>query len=90
MKIFDELLSLVDALSAAEVPYAICGGIAVAIPGYPRFTKDIDLIVLRTDTELLLKSRRVVPARLMHEGFNFRFPEWPAAARSLVAALRAR
>lgn len=51
MKIFDELLRLVDALGAAEIPYAICGGIAVAIHGYPRFTKDIDLIVLRTDTE---------------------------------------
>jgi NAD dependent epimerase/dehydratase family enzyme len=34
---------------------------------------------------LVLKSRRVVPGRLLHAGFQFRFPDWPAAARDLVA-----
>ena len=38
---------------------------------------------LRTETELILKSRRVVPARLLHAGFTFRFPTWPEAARAL-------
>ncbi|MGD9746424.1 MAG: DUF1731 domain-containing protein, partial [Verrucomicrobiales bacterium] len=33
--------------------------------------------------ELILKSRRVVPARLLQSGFTFLFPEWPAAAREL-------
>lgn len=41
-------------------------------------------IFLRTETELLLKSRRVVPTRLLDYGFQFEFPEWPAAARELV------
>jgi NAD dependent epimerase/dehydratase family enzyme len=40
---------------------------------------------LRTDTELLLKSRRVVPRRLLEAGFTFDFPTWPAAAADLVA-----
>jgi uncharacterized protein len=40
--------------------------------------------ILRTETELILKSRRVVPGRLMKAGFQFRFPEWPEAARNLV------
>jgi uncharacterized protein (TIGR01777 family) len=40
---------------------------------------------LRTETELILKSRRVVPTRLLESGFQFAFPEWPAAARELVA-----
>ena len=43
----------------------------------------IGAIVLRTETELLLKSRRVVPARLLRQGFAFRFPDWRAAARDL-------
>ncbi len=30
---------------------------------------------LRTETELLLKSRRVVPGRLLEAGYRFRFPE---------------
>jgi uncharacterized protein (TIGR01777 family) len=44
--------------------------------------------VLRTETELVLKSRRVVPRRLLDVGFVFEFPEWPAAARDLVARRR--
>ena len=37
----------------------------------------------RTETELLLKSRRVVPRRLLESGFGFAYPEWPDAAREL-------
>ena len=38
---------------------------------------------LRTETELILKSRRVVPGRLEQAGFTFCFPGWPLAARDL-------
>jgi uncharacterized protein (TIGR01777 family) len=41
-------------------------------------------IFLRTETELILKSRRVVPGRLLESGFRFQFPDWPAAAEDLV------
>ena len=41
-------------------------------------------VFLRTESELVLKSRRVVPGKLADAGFAFRFPEWPAAARELV------
>jgi hypothetical protein len=34
---------------------------------------------------MVLKSRRVVPQRLLDAGFAFEFPEWSAAARDLVA-----
>ena len=44
----------------------------------------------RTETELLLKSRRVVPARLLEAGFDFQFPEWPEAAEDLVRRWRDR
>jgi uncharacterized protein (TIGR01777 family) len=43
---------------------------------------------MRTESELLLKSRRVVPGRLVSAGFEFLFPEWPAAARDLAARWR--
>ena len=43
---------------------------------------------MRSDPELLLKSRRVVPGRLLADGFDFTYPEWPAAARDLVARVR--
>jgi len=48
----------------------------------------VGAFVLRTDSELLLKSRRVAPGRLLAQGFEFAFPRWPAAAADLVARRR--
>lgn len=39
---------------------------------------------LRTETELILKSRRVIPGKLLAHGFEFNFPTWSAAAHDLV------
>ena len=50
---------------------------------------EIAAFVLRTETELLLKSRRVVPGRLLEAGFEFTHGQWPGAARDLVGAQRA-
>jgi len=50
---------------------------------------EIGAIAMRTETELILKSRRVVPGRLLERGFTFRHPSWPEAARDLVARWRA-
>jgi uncharacterized protein (TIGR01777 family) len=46
---------------------------------------EIGAIFLRTETELILKSRRVVPGKLLRSGFNFRFP----TMREAIADLRA-
>jgi hypothetical protein len=46
---------------------------------------EVGAFVLRSDTELLLKSRRVVPARLLEAGFEFGYERWPDAAAELVA-----
>jgi hypothetical protein len=45
-------------------------------------------LLLRTETELILKSRRVVPGLLTENGFDFERPDWPAAARDLVGRRR--
>jgi uncharacterized protein len=45
--------------------------------------------LLNSETELILKSRRVVPAKLLESGFKFSFPTWPEAARDLCAKHRA-
>jgi uncharacterized protein len=42
----------------------------------------------RTESELILKSRRVVPGRLLAAGFRFEYAEWPAAARELIGRWR--
>ncbi len=60
--------------------------------GLPAPTPLIELaaLVLRTESELVLKSRRVVPARLLEAGFNFQHPEWREAAEDLVRRWRNR
>ena len=45
-------------------------------------------VLMRTETELVLKSRRVVPGRLLDAGFEFRHPTWPEAARDLCEQRR--
>jgi uncharacterized protein len=45
---------------------------------------EIGTFFLRTQTELVLKSRRVIPRRLIEDDFQFQFPEWAAAAQNLV------
>ena len=43
----------------------------------------IGAFFMRTETELLLKSRRVVPGKLLTSGFKFNHPTWPEAAKSI-------
>jgi hypothetical protein len=51
---------------------------------------ELGAFFLRTESELVLKSRRVVPGRLLDAGFEFEFPEWPEAAEDLVKQWRRR
>jgi NAD dependent epimerase/dehydratase family enzyme len=63
-------------------------GIRFGLPA-PRWMLEIGAVFLRTETELILKSRRVVPRRLLDAGFRFEFPEWSSAARNLCDQVRA-
>jgi uncharacterized protein len=60
--------------------------------GFPAPGPLIELaaIFLRTESELVLKSRRVVPGRLLNAGFQFEFPDWPEAAQDLADRWRHR
>jgi uncharacterized protein (TIGR01777 family) len=49
---------------------------------------EIGAFFLRTETELILKSRRAVPTLLLNHGFKFDYPTWPAAAAELVHRYR--
>ena len=60
-------------------------GTRVAVP-VRGWILDLGALLQRTETELILKSRRVVPARLLDGGFQFRYSRWPAAARDLVTS----
>ncbi|MFF6802092.1 DUF1731 domain-containing protein [Streptomyces sp. NPDC012616] len=64
-------------------------GVPVGLPA-TRWMAELGAFALRSDTELLLKSRRVVPGRLLEAGFVFDHPQWPQAAADLVRRVRSR
>jgi uncharacterized protein (TIGR01777 family) len=64
-------------------------GMPNGIPA-PALLLELAALVMRTESELLLKSRYVVPKRLLDAGFRFLFPEWREAAEDLVAQWRRR
>ncbi len=57
-------------------------GIAIGLPA-TTWMLEIGAFLLRTETELILKSRRVVPTRLLDEGFPFHYPTLPEALAHL-------
>lgn len=62
-------------------------GIRIGLPA-TRWMLEAGAVFLRTETELILKSRRVVPGRLLAAGFQFHFSDWPTAAEDLVRQSR--
>jgi NAD dependent epimerase/dehydratase family enzyme len=60
---------------AARMPFGLSG---------TSWMMEIAAFVHGTESELILKSRRVIPARLVENGFRFVFPSWPDAAADLV------
>ncbi len=91
----DDLSGPVNLAAPGPLPYRdfmaafrAAWGTGVGLPA-ARWMLSLGALIMRTDTELVLKSRRVVPGRLLESGFAFDFPAWPEAARDLVTRWRA-
>ncbi len=87
----DELSGPVNVASPIPLPNADfiralrdSAGAPFGLPA-TRWMLEIGAFLMRTETELILKSRRVVPARLLESGFTFDYPVWRHAARQLCA-----
>lgn len=65
MNLKDELLAAIEALNRAELPYALCGGMAVVLHGYPRLTRDIDILIRPDDLPKAIDA-------LAQSGFDIR------------------
>ena len=63
-------------------------GISFGLPA-TEWMLEVGAFVMQTETELILKSRRVIPGRLLDGGFVFQFSTWPEAARDLCSRWRA-
>ncbi|KOU38435.1 TIGR01777 family oxidoreductase [Streptomyces sp. WM6378] len=90
----DDLTGPVNLAAPAPLPQrafmrALRGawGVPVGLPA-TKWMAELGAFALRSDTELLLKSRRVVPGRLLEAGFTFEHAEWAGAAADLVRRVR--
>jgi uncharacterized protein (TIGR01777 family) len=87
----DEIDGVVNIASPNPLPNAefmrVLRRACDAPPGLPstKWMLAVGAFLMQTETELILKSRRVVPARLVEHGFRFQYPEWSSAARELSA-----
>ena len=59
-------------------------GIKVYFP-ITKWMSEIGAIFLKTDTQLVLKSRRVIPKKLLSYGFKFQFPRWPETVLDMLS-----
>jgi len=85
----EEMAGVVNLAAPNPLPYAAfmralreAAGMPLGLPA-PRWILEIGCWLLQTESELVLKSRRVVPGRLLESGFEFRYPKWTEAARAL-------
>jgi len=62
-------------------------GMPIGLPA-TRWMLEIGALLMRSETELILKSRRVVPGLLLERGFTFDFPYWRPAAEDLCTRWR--
>lgn len=66
----------------------VCG-MPIGLPA-TEWMLEIGAFFLRTETELIFKSRRVVPGRLLASGFTFQFPTFREALAALECQLKAK
>ena len=62
-------------------------GTRIGLPA-TKWMIELGAFLMRTESELVLKSRRVVPGRLPQSGFTFEHPTWPEAAADLCRRWR--
>lgn len=78
LDLIEELERLIDAFDGASLEYAICGGIALAIHGYPRATIDIDMLIQPADLTRAIATARAcgfdIPARKITFGLRTNTP----------------
>lgn len=60
-------------------------GIRIGLP-MPGWLLKMGAVVIRTETELILKSRWVVPERLLQSGFKFSYPTLNEALKNILSS----
>jgi hypothetical protein len=90
----EELEGAVNLAAPNPLPYSefmrilrTTWGIPIGLPA-TKWMVEVGAFALRTESELVLKSRRVIPGRLAQSAFAFQYPTWEVAARDLCKRWR--
>jgi len=90
----ESLVGAINLSSPNPLPYADfmkilreSWGTSIGLPA-TEWMLEIGTFLMKTETELVLKSRRVVPTRLVESGFNFQYPQWSRASQNLCERRR--
>jgi len=90
----DELAGPVNLAAPNPLPYSdfqrtirAAWGMPLGLPA-TTWMVELGTRLMRTESELVLKSRSVVPGRLLKSGFKFKYPMWTGAAEDLCARWR--
>jgi hypothetical protein len=59
MNLTDEFSALVAGLQDVQIAFAVCGGMALGLHGHPRYTNDIDLLILPRDLAAALAVAKI-------------------------------
>lgn len=73
MNPFEELKRVLDILNESGIEYAVCGGLALAVYGLPRATKDIDVLIREEDLEAVTEAVREIGFTLTSGMIPFSF-----------------
>jgi hypothetical protein len=73
MNLLSELRDILAAFEEANIEYAVCGGLALAVFAMPRATLDIDLLALPNDLDIIVDlleplGYRMNPTPLFYRG----------------------
>jgi len=82
MTINDELQALIKLLNEAGIEYALCGGLAMAVHGWPRTTMDIDMLIEKKDLTAVRKIVKSLGFR--HEAHDMSFNKGKIQIHRLV------
>ncbi len=69
MDLYSEFFSVIKVMNDNGIKYAVVGGIALSFYAEPRYTKDIDFLVLSEDIDSL-------KSLLKSEGYIYESPAW--------------
>jgi hypothetical protein len=70
--LLEDFRALVFGLEREDIEYAVVGALALAVHGFPRATKDIDLLIRRESLAAVLRVAETIGYRFLAEPMTFR------------------